>query len=289
MSPPGRPEGESFEREREGGPVDPPGRPEGESSEREPEGRLVAADALAAARRMLAGVRRLAVLTGAGMSAESGVPTFRDAHTGLWSRFDPMQLASPEGFRADPPLVWRWYAWRRELVAKARPNAGHLALAEAAAHFERLCVVTQNVDGLHQRAGSRDVIELHGSIVRSRCLAECGALFARLEELPAGEPPRCPRCGSWLRPDVVWFGERLDPEALAAAERACTEADALLVVGTSGLVYPAAGLPMQARRAGAPVVIVNPQPTEIDAVADAVVRAAAGAALPALLGGAGAV
>jgi len=238
---------------------------------------------LEAARELLARVRRLAVLTGAGMSAESGVPTFRDAQTGLWSRFDPMQLASPEGFRADPPLVWRWYAWRRELVARARPNAGHLSLAQAAARLDRLQIVTQNVDGLHQRAGSRDVIEIHGNIVRSRCLEECGLVYERPEDLPPGEPPRCPGCGSWLRPDVVWFGEMLDPEALHAAEAAVTGAEALLVVGTSGLVYPAAGLPMHARQAGARVIVVNPQPTEIDSAADVVVRGAAGVVLPALL------
>ena len=238
---------------------------------------------LEAARELLAGVRRLAVLTGAGMSAESGVPTFRDAQTGLWSRFDPMQLASPEGFRADPPLVWRWYAWRRELVAKAQPNAGHLALMQAAGRFDSLRIVTQNVDGLHQRAGSRDVIEMHGNILRSRCLAECGLAYERPEDLPAGEPPRCPGCGGWLRPDVVWFGEMLDPQALHAAEEAVTSAEALLVVGTSGLVYPAAGLPMHAHRAGARVIVVNPQPTEIDALADVVVRGASGAVLPALL------
>jgi NAD-dependent deacetylase len=240
---------------------------------------------LEAAKSMLAAVRRLAVLTGAGMSAESGVPTFRDAQAGLWRRFDPQQLASPEGFRADPALVWRWYAWRRELVAAAQPNAGHLALAQAAARLSRLSIVTQNVDGLHQRAGSREPIEIHGNILRSRCLAECGAKYERPEDLPAGEPPRCPDCGSWLRPDVVWFGEMLDPGRLLAAEEVVTGAEALLVVGTSGLVQPAAGLPAQARRAGVPVIIVNPRPTEIDPIADLVVTGTAAAVLPALLGG----
>ncbi len=244
----------------------------------------MSAEGLDAARALLAGVRRLAVLTGAGMSAESGVPTFRDAQTGLWSRFDPVQLASPEGFRADPALVWRWYAWRRELVRQARPNAGHLALAQAQRRLERLCVVTQNVDGLHQRAGSAEVIELHGNIVRTRCLDECGARFDLPDRLPAGEPPRCPACGSWLRPDVVWFGEALDAPTLLAAERACcAETEALLVVGTSGAVYPAAGLPRAARRAGRPVVLVNPDPSGIDDDADVLVRGTAGAVLPALL------
>ena len=238
---------------------------------------------LESARELLAGVHRLAVLTGAGMSAESGVPTFRDAQTGLWSRFDPMQLASPEGFRADPSLVWRWYAWRRGLVSRAQPNAGHVALAQAGGRLAKLLIVTQNVDGLHQRAGSRDVIEIHGNILRTRCLGGCGVTYERPEDLPAGEPPRCPGCGNWLRPDVVWFGEALDPARLGAAEEAVTGAEALLVVGTSGLVHPAAGLPSQARRAGVRVIVVNPQATEIDPVADVVVTGAAGVVLPALL------
>lgn len=244
----------------------------------------MSASDLRAARGRLTGVRRLAVLTGAGMSAESGVPTFRDAQSGLWSRFDPMRLASPEGFRADPALVWRWYAWRRQLVATAQPNAGHLALARAAGGFESLRIVTQNVDGLHQRAGSRDVIEIHGNILRTCCLDECGVSYARPEDLPAGEPPRCPGCGGWLRPGVVWFGEMLDAQILHAAEAALRSAEALLVVGTSGLVYPAAGLPLLARRAGAAVVIINPEPSGIDSAADLVVRGTAAAVLPDLLG-----
>ena len=236
-----------------------------------------------AALNLLAGARRLTVLTGAGMSAESGVPTFRDAQTGLWSRFDPMQLASPEGFSANPALVWRWYAWRRELVEQARPNAGHLALAQADGRFDSLCIVTQNVDGLHQRAGSRNVIEVHGNIVRTRCSADCGTTFQWPVDLPPGEPPCCPNCGSWLRPDVVWFGETLDPAGLLAAEVACTACDVLLVVGTSGLVYPAAGLPLLARRAKVAVIIVNPQTTGLDSVADAVLTGTAGEVLPLLL------
>jgi len=234
-------------------------------------------------RRLLARAARVTVLTGAGMSAESGVPTFRDAQTGLWSRFDPMQLASPEGFRADPALVWAWYAWRRDQVERAQPNAGHVALARAADRFTLFSVVTQNVDGLHQRAGSRDVVELHGSLVRTRCAELCGVVISCPADLPPGDPPRCPNCGSWLRPDVVWFGEMLDPSALQSAETACINCDVLLVVGTSGLVYPAAGLPLLARRAGATVIIVNPRPTELDPVAHAVVTGTAAAVLPRLL------
>ncbi|HQR69175.1 MAG TPA: NAD-dependent deacylase [Burkholderiaceae bacterium] len=236
------------------------------------------------ARGTIAAARRITVLTGAGMSAESGVPTFRDAQTGLWARFDPAQLASEDGFRADPSLVWRWYAGRRDAVGRAEPNAGHMALAAAAGRFDRLCIVTQNVDGLHRRAGSRDVIEIHGSIAQTVCLAHCGYVEDEPSRVPPGEPPRCPNCGDWLRPGVVWFGEILDPGQLAAAEAAAGECDVMLVVGTSGLVYPAAGLPLVARRAGASVIIVNPAESELDRIAQCVVRSTAATALPRLLG-----
>jgi NAD-dependent deacetylase len=233
------------------------------------------------ARTLLEGVECVAVLTGAGISAESGIPTFRDAQTGLWAQFDPMQLASEEGFRADPPTVWRWYAWRRTLVAKAEPNAGHWALARAVPFYRRFDLVTQNVDGLHRRAASRP-IELHGNIMRTQCLERCGYVEEDPARLPFGEPPRCPRCGHWLRPGVVWFGEMLDPSDLEAAEEAASACELMLVVGTSGLVYPAAGLPAVARRAGARVVIVNPEPTELDFQAHLVVRGPAAEVLPAL-------
>jgi NAD-dependent deacetylase len=239
-------------------------------------------DPLRRAREMLAQARQVAVLTGAGISAESGIPTFRDAQTGLWARFDPVKLASREGFEADPPLVWNWYCARRERVLAAEPNAGHRALAQAAAGYERFTLITQNVDGLHARAGSVP-LEVHGNILRSKCFAECGMVFKESEHLPPGEPPRCPNCGAWLRPDVVWFGEMLDPAVLERAARAAAAADVMLVVGTSGLVYPAAGLPSDARRAGACVVIVNPEESGLDPVADVCVRGRAGEVLPLLL------
>ena len=238
--------------------------------------------ALQEVRERLAAARRIAVLTGAGMSAESGVPTFRDAQTGLWSRFDPMQLASEQGFRADPTLVWRWYAGRRDAVARAEPNPGHLALAGQERRGRPLVVITQNVDDLHRRAGSTQVVELHGAIARTICLAKCGFREDDPARLPPGEPPRCPNCGDWLRPGVVWFGEMLDPEQLDAAEAAATACDVMLVVGTSGMVYPAAGLPLAARQAGATVVIVNPAPSEIDDFAHQVLRGTAAATLPRL-------
>jgi NAD-dependent deacetylase len=240
-------------------------------------------DAIASARQRLGEARRVAVLTGAGISAESGIPTFRDAQTGLWAQFDPMQLATEEGFRADPSLVWRWYAWRRTLVGQAQPNAGHRALAAAEARFERLCVITQNVDGLHARAGSTDLVELHGNIMRTVCLEQCGFAQDSPARLPSGEPPRCPHCGSWLRPAVVWFGEMLDPTVLDEAAAAAEDCDVMLVVGTSGLVYPAAGLPAGARRAGAVVITVNPEPTDLDGLAAIRIRGKAAEVLPRLL------
>jgi NAD-dependent deacetylase len=235
---------------------------------------------------LLRQARSLSVLTGAGMSADSGVPTFRDAQTGLWAQFDPYQLASPEGFVADPELVWKWYAWRRELIAEARPNAGHVALAQAQAdrRYEHFVLATQNVDGLHSAAGSTDVLELHGNILGTHCFDGCGLRYASVAALPAGTPPRCRNCGGWLRPSVVWFGEALDPGVLGAAQRAAGACAVMLVIGTSGLVHPAAGLPSLACRAGAKVIVVNPQPSELDDLADVCVRAAAAEAVPELLG-----
>lgn len=237
---------------------------------------------LVAARAAVQAAHRVAVLTGAGMSAESGVPTFRDALTGLWSKFDPEQLATPQAFRANPSLVWRWYAERRSGVLAAQPHAGHLALARNAGRFESLTVMTQNVDGLHARAGSADVLELHGNILHSRCLDECGVSYAHPDHLPRGAPPRCPNCGAPLRPGVVWFGESLDPAVLARAERLVAQAQVVLVVGTSGLVYPAAGLPSIARRAGATVVVINPDQSALDHVAHMTLPLTAAQALPAL-------
>ena len=235
-----------------------------------------------AARDYIAQARRVAVLTGAGVSAESGIPTFRDATGGLWAKFDPMQLASEDGFRADPALVWRWYAWRRGLVMDAQPNAGHLALASAQARFDSFELITQNVDGLHVRAGSTP-IELHGNQMRTICLARCGFAEDDLRRLPAGEPPQCPGCGDWLRPGVVWFGEMLDSATLQQAQAAAACCDVMLVIGTSGLVYPAAGLPAEALSHGAKVIVVNPQASELDALATVVIRGTAAVELPKLL------
>jgi len=232
--------------------------------------------------RALAGARRVVALTGAGISAESGIPTFRDALTGLWARFDPLELATPEAFARQPKLVWDWYAERRAAVLAAVPNPGHAALASMDHRVPEFLLVTQNVDGLHSRAGSMRMVELHGNIARVRCSREERVVDA-WDAGTADEPPRCAHCGAFLRPDVVWFGEALPAAALARAEDAARGCDLMIVAGTSAEVSPAAALPMLARRAGAIVVEVNPGPTPVTAIADHVLRAAAGVALPALV------
>ncbi len=234
-------------------------------------------------RQWLAGARQVAVLTGAGMSAESGVPTFRDALTGWWSRFKPEELATEAAYRAQPQMVWDWYLHRRELVSAALPNAGHRALAAVQQREPpRWTLVTQNVDDLHQRAGSPGVIALHGQLAQDRWLdAERACCAQGLDATTL--PPACRHCGNLRRPAVVWFGESLPAQALALAEQAVQTCDVLLVVGTSGVVYPAAGLVFTAHQHGAQVVLVNPEPSELDTVADACLRQTAALCLPTLL------
>ncbi len=228
----------------------------------------------------LAEARRIVVMTGSGASAESGVPTFREAQTGLWARFRPEELATPEAFMANPERVWNWYAWRRELVARAEPNAGHYALAAMERHYDEFALITQNVDGLHQRAGSRDPIEFHGNIDRTLCFDERKPVtdWEHQEDVP----PRCPDCGAWLRPGVVWFGEAIPPEALRRSQAACAEADVFFSVGTSSLVYPAADLAETALRAGAVVVEVNVNDTPLSSLADYCLKGPSGDVLPAI-------
>jgi NAD-dependent deacetylase len=239
------------------------------------------AERIGEAARALARARHVCVLTGAGISAESGIPTFRDALTGLWSKFRPEELATLEAFERDPQLVWQWYEWRRDLVRQAQPNAGHLALAELARRVPRLTLVTQNVDGLHQRAGSPAVLEYHGNILRDRCMLEQVAAD-RSEDSRHGLP-RCAACGGLLRPDVVWFGEAIPREPMLLAAAAADDCDAFLSIGTSSLVYPAAGLAEVALQRRVPVIEVNPNPTDLSAAADIVLQGPAGTLLPALL------
>lgn len=237
----------------------------------------------------LRSARHVVVFTGAGVSAESGIPTFRDALTGLWERFDPVELATPEAFRRDPALVWGWYEWRRMRVLQAQPNPAHLAIAELARHVPQLTLITQNVDDLHERAGSEDVIHLHGSLHRPRCFAcarEPAEPLSTPDEPEGGrrlEPPRCSHCGGRLRPGVVWFGESLPVAALNAAFQAAGECDLLLSVGTSGVVYPAAEVPHRARDAGATVVHINPQGEATGSIREHLLALPAGKALPVLL------
>jgi NAD-dependent deacetylase len=231
--------------------------------------------------RALRQARSIAVLTGAGISAESGVPTFRDAQTGVWAKFKPEELATPEAFRRDPRLVWEWYAWRRDLVAGVEPNAGHRALVELERRTPQFTLITQNVDGLHQRAGSRNVIEIHGNITRTKCFEEDRPVD-RWE--PTGEvPPRCPRCGGRLRPDVVWFNEMLPRDAMERALAASRGCEVFLSIGTSGLVQPAASLPLEAIERNAVVIEINPIETPLTPRVPHSLRGAAGVVLPALL------
>jgi NAD-dependent deacetylase len=200
--------------------------------------------------------RRVAVLTGAGISAESGIPTFRDALSGLWARYNPEELATPEAFEQNPALVWDWYAERREAVSRCAPNPGHYALAELENRIPEFLLITQNVDGLHAAAGSRRMVELHGNIRRVKCSSDGGVVEAWSD---VDRPPPCPRCGAPLRPDVVWFGEMLPEAEFARATEAARRAEVFLSIGTSNLVEPAASLPWLAHRHGATVIVVNPR------------------------------
>ncbi len=231
----------------------------------------------------LAGAERVAVLTGAGISAESGIPTFRDPG-GVWEQFKPEELANVNAFLRNPVLVQGWYAHRREVAGEKQPNPGHRALALLEEMVPDFTLITQNVDGLHARAGSRRIIELHGNIIRSYCQA-CGreAEEADMEPLQRGEPTRCPDCGGFLRPDVVWFGEQLPAGVYQAAEAAADRAEVFLSIGTSALVYPAANLPLTALNSGAYVAEVNVEPSAIAGFLDEVVVGPAGEVLPALV------
>ena len=224
--------------------------------------------------------KRVLFFTGAGVSAESGLPTFRDAQTGLWANYKPQDLATPEAFARDPEMVWRWYQWRRRVHAGVEPNPAHHAIAAFETRLPEAVLVTQNVDRLHELAGSPAPIHLHGSVFRNKC-AQCGVETPEVpNDLEA--PPRCEACGGLCRPDVVWFGEGLPGEPWRAALAAAEQAEIVLSIGTSATVHPAARIPLVAREAGALVVQVNPEPTPFDKIA-LNLRGPAGVVLPQLL------
>lgn len=248
-------------------------------------GQAMDPDWLAAMRR----VRRAVVFTGAGVSAESGIATFRDALSGLWARYDPASMATAEAFAAEPDLVWGWYQWRLRQVAEAQPNPAHRAIAALATRVEQLTVVTQNVDDLHERAGSCEVIHLHGSLSATRCF-DCARphqlpndVLAEVAEGQRVSPPQCGFCGGWIRPGVVWFGEMLPDGAFEQALDAAGKCDLLLAVGTSGQVYPAAHIPQHALASGAWLVHVNPDPIAPRAERERALQGPAGHWLPQLL------
>lgn len=228
----------------------------------------------------LAGAGRVAVLTGAGISAESGVPTFR-GKDGLWKQYKAETLATPEAFERDPKLVWEWYDWRRGLIAPVEPNAGHRVIAGWESLFGEMAVITQNVDGLHAKAGSRNVVELHGNIWKLRCTREGTVEEVRDNPLPH-IPPVCPNCGSFYRPHIVWFGESLDPVVLDRAYDLSESCQVMFVIGTSAVVHPAASLPYAAARAGAKIVEVNLEPTPLTPHANFFFPGKAGEILPVL-------
>jgi NAD-dependent deacetylase len=224
--------------------------------------------------------KSLVVITGAGISAESGIPTFRGAD-GLWRRYRAEDLATPQAFQRDPRLVWEWYDWRRRLISEKEPNAGHVAIAAMEGLFEEFLLITQNVDGLHRKAGSRKLIEIHGNLWRVRCMGE--GTGSSNNEVPLKEiPPRC-ECGALLRPDVVWFGESLSERDLTDSHMALRECDSLLVVGTSAVVQPVASFPTIARNGGAFIGEINVEPTPISGWVDESILGKSGEILPQLL------
>ncbi|MDP1527023.1 MAG: NAD-dependent deacylase [Rhodocyclaceae bacterium] len=263
-------------------------------------------------RQHLRACRNIVVFTGAGISAESGIPTFRDRFEGLWAKYDPQEVATPQAFRANPQLVWDWHVYLADAIRQARPNAGHVAVARLAELAPRLIVITQNIDNLHQVAGSRDVLELHGNLFRLTAFVDADDLFvgdrspiicpicdgyaldeecdhyASKEdlaaiELKAGPVPRCPGCRALLRPDIVWFGEPLAVDVLDAAWSATDTCDLLICIGSSLEVQPAASIPMRAKRNGASIIEINPKPTTLSLHADAFLQGKAAEVLPELI------
>lgn len=263
-------------------------------------------------RQHLRSCQNIVVFTGAGISAESGIPTFRDRFEGLWAKYDPQEVATPQAFRANPQLVWDWHVHLADTIRRAQPNTGHAAVARLADHAPRLTVITQNIDNLHQAAGSREVLELHGNLFRMTAFVDADELFAgdrspvicpvcdgyaldedcdpyagkkdlAAIELKAGPVPRCPGCRALLRPDIVWFGEPLAPDVLDTAWAATDACDLLICIGSSLEVQPAASLPWRAKWRGATVIEINPTPTELSGKADLFLQGSAAKFLPELV------
>lgn len=224
--------------------------------------------------------KKVAVLTGAGISAESGVPTFRGKH-GLWNKYRPEELANFDAFMNNPALVWEWYQYRRKLISEVSPNPGHFALVNMEKKYKDFTLITQNVDNLHQQAGSRNVLELHGNILRNKCV-DCNKLLTNIELTEEKVVPRC-ECGGLIRPDVVWFGEMLPVSTLEKSINAAEECELFFTIGTSALVQPAAALPLQAQKAGAYVIEINYEPTVISNLVDESILGKSGEILPRLL------
>jgi NAD-dependent deacetylase len=231
--------------------------------------------------KVMRNCRSCVVLTGAGISAESGVPTFR-GQDGLWAKFKPEELASMSAFVANPKLVWEWYNWRRKVMSEVKPNPGHYALKDLEQWFERFTLVTQNVDGLHHAAGSRNILELHGNIHRNKCV-DCQRQFPEDENIDPDNIPSCPHCGGKIRPDVVWFGELLDPQIINQAFAESEQTELFFSIGTSALVHPAASLPVTAKRHGAVLIEINTERTPLSDLADFHVSAKSGEFLPMLV------
>lgn len=230
---------------------------------------MVSEEAIVQLAKRIQSASKITVLTGAGVSAASGVPTFRGAE-GLWKSYSPQDLATPEAFQANPVLVWEWYDWRRSLISKCRPNAAHRVLAGWSTRYPGFTLITQNVDGLHEKAGTNNVIRFHGSIWEVFCWNGCKSSPPRwtYEEVPlAGIPPSCPYCGGLIRPGVVWFGESIDPDILSRSI-AAVDCNIFMTIGTSSLIYPAAGLAEQAHRKGAYTVEINPEATPASGFVD---------------------
>lgn len=237
--------------------------------------------------KILSGAQQVVVFSGSGISRESGIPTFREAQTGLWERYNPEELATPQAFRRNPDFVWSWYMYRHDIISKIEPNPGHYALVELEDLVPELVVITQNIDGLHKRAGSSDIIELHGNIGRFKCFDNCqgNPTIVDLDtiEYDKEHAPACPYCGGTVRPDVVWFTENLPEEALNRAFKLARQCDAMLVIGTSGFVQPAASLPPEAKWTGAKIIEINPEESMITRIADAVLQGPSGETLPRLV------